>query len=311
MHACEWRTPRTYNAALEVAPCGSRKCWMARHDLGVAMRDGLASHHRRCVVGLAVVAYLALAPQAYAGQLDFTLFLGRAYPTYDERLTLRPSAPSLPGVDIDVAGEPVIRADGGAVLGGALAFELGVLGLEARVDGTDVGFDFSGARYDLRATQAPFTGLTGSVTLGNGRFDVRRLYLLSGNVRLRTPGPIGLVASGGLSLLPDITITGAVPVSLDLAGLSLLQGAAPRLLLRAAPGKSEHRVGVNGGAGLRVGGDRVALQVEVRGFYFREYELRFAVEGAPDFAATLLDGSAPIRFRPVIVNAQAGLVFRF
>ena len=275
------------------------------------MREALTFHYRRRVLGLAVVACLALAPQASAGQIDLTLFLGRAYPVYDERLTLRPSPPALPGVDINVTGEPVIRADGGPVLGGALAFELGVLGVEARVDGTEVGFDFSGARYDLRATQPPFTGLSGSVTLGHGRFDARRMYLLSGNVRLRTPGPIGLVASGGLSLLPDITITGSVPVSLDIAGLSVLQGAAPRLHLRAVPGESEHRIGVNGGAGLRLGGDRVGLMVEVRGFYFREYDLRFEVEGAPEFAAGLLESTDAVRFRPVIVNGQAGLVFRF
>jgi hypothetical protein len=250
-------------------------------------------------------------PRPASAQVDLTLFLGRAYPIYDERLTIRPPAPSLPGVDIDVSGDPVIRADGGLVLGGALAFELGVLGIEARVDGTQVGFEFSGARYDLRATQAPFTGLTGSVTLDDGRFDAKRFYLLSGNLRLRTPGPIGLVVSGGLSLLPDVTISGTVPVSLDIAGLTVLQGAAPRLGLRAAPGESGQRVGVNGGAGLRLGGDRVALMAEVRGFYFREYELRFDLEDAPDFVATLLESVDTIRFRPVIVNAQAGLVFKF
>lgn len=243
--------------------------------------------------------------------MDLTLFLGRAYPIYDERLTIRPSAPSLPGVDINVTGDPVIRADGGLVLGGALAFELGVIGVEARVDGTGVGFEFSGARYDLRAVQAPFTGLSGNVTLGDGRFDARRFYLLSGNVRLRTPGPVGLVASGGLSLLPDVTITGSVPVSLNIAGLTVLQGVAPRLRLRVAPGESEHHVGINGGVGLRIGGDRLALMAEVRGFYFREYGLRFEVEDAPDFAARLLESTDAIRFRPVIVNGQAGLVFRF
>ena len=274
------------------------------------MRDVLRYHHRRCVLGLAVLGCLALPPQAYAGQMDLTLFMGRAYPIYDERLTFRPSAPSLPGVDINVAGDPVIRTDGGLVLGGALGFELGVIGVEVRVDGTQVGFEFSGARYDLRATQAPFTGLSGSVTLGNGRFDARRFHLLSGNVRLRTPGPIGLVVSGGLSVLPDVTISGSVPVALDIASLSVLQGA-PRLHLRAAPGETEHRIGVNGGAGLRLGGARVALLVEVRGFYFREYGLRFEVEGAPDFAATLVESAGAIRFRPVIVNGQAGLVFRF
>jgi hypothetical protein len=275
------------------------------------MRNVLALQYRWRVLGVAVFGWLGLAPQAYAGPFDFTLFLGRAYPIYDERLTLRPSAPSLPGVDINVSKQPVIRADGGPVLGAALAFELGVIGVEARVDGTQVGFEFSGARYDLRATQAPFTGLSGSITLGNGRFDARRLYLLSGNVRVRTPGPIGLIASGGLSLLPDVTITGSVPVAVDIAGLSVLQGAAPRLNLRAGPGESGHRIGVNGGAGLRVGGDRVAVVGEVRGFYFPEYDLRFEVEGAPDFAASLLEGADAIRFRPIIVNGQVGLVFRF
>ena len=144
---------------------------------------------RTLVFCLAVLtAVVAVPAQAYAGQMDLTLFLGRAYPVYDERLLIRPSPPSLPGVDITVSGDPVIRADGGLVFGGALAFELGVFGIEGRVDGTEVDLDFSGARYDLRATQPPFTGVTGSVTLGAGSFDIRRFYLLSGNVRLRTPG---------------------------------------------------------------------------------------------------------------------------
>jgi len=274
------------------------------------MRGRERSKRGMRMLGLAVAAWIALPHPAQA-QMDLTLFLGRAYPIYDERLTIRPSVPSLPGVNVTVAGDPVLRADGGLVLGAALAFELGVIGIEGRVDGTAVGFDFTGGRYDLRATQAPFTGLSGSVTLGDGRFDANRFYLVSGNLRLRTPGPVGIVVSGGLSLLPDVTITGSVPVSLDVAGLSLLEGVAPRLTMRAAPGESQHRVGVNGGAGLRVGGNRVAVMAEVRGFYFREYELRFGLEGAPEFAARLLESVDDIRFRPVIVNAQAGLVFKF
>ena len=267
---------------------------------------------RAFVVCLGVLtAVVAVPGEAHGGQMDLTLFLGRAYPVYDERLTIRPSTPSLPGVDIAVSGDPVIRADGGLVVGGALAFELGVLGIEARVDGTAVALDFSGARYDLRATQPPFTGLAGTLTLGSGSFDVDRFYLLSGNLRLRTPGPVGVVVSGGLSLLPDLSTTGSVPVSLDIAGIPVLQGAAPRLRLRATPGESEHRIGVNGGAGLRLGGDGVALMAEIRGFYFRDYELRFELEDAPDFVATLIDSADTIRFQPIIVNVQAGLVFKF
>lgn len=257
------------------------------------------------------MASLALAPDAHAQQVDLTVFLGRAYPVYDERLAIRPSVPSLPGVDVAVVGDPVIEADGGLVLGGALAFELGILGIEGRIDGTEIGFDLTGARYDLRATQAPFAGLTGSVTIGDGRFDAKRFYLLSGNVRLRTPGPVGLVVSGGLSLLPDVTITGSVPIAVQVAGLPPLPGIQPQLRLQVAPGESEHRVGVNGGAGLRLGGNRVAVMAEVRAFYFREYDLQFDTEGAPELAARLLESVDAVRFRPIIVNAQAGLVFKF
>lgn len=266
---------------------------------------------RSLVSSIVLAACVAAVPEAHARQVDLTVFAGRAYPVYDERLTIRPSAPSLPGVDVTVTGDPVIRADGGPVLGAALAFELGILGIEARVDGTEVGFDVSGARYDLRATRPPLAGLTGSVTIGDGRLDARRFYLVSGNVRLRTPGPISLVASGGLSVLPDVTITGSVPLAVQIAGLPAFPGVDPRLRLRAAPGEAGHRIGANAGAGLRLGGNRVALMAEVRGFFFRDYDLRFDVEGAPDFAATLVENIDGISFRPVIVNAQAGLVLRF
>lgn len=258
-----------------------------------------------------LAACVVLPSSARAQGVDFTFFLGRAFPVYDDRLTLRASVPSLPGVEITSSDILEISTDGGLVFGGAVGFELGILALEGRLDATQVGFDSTSARYDLRATQAPFTGLTGSVTFGAGRFDAERLYLLSGNVRLRTPGPVSLVASGGVSLLPDITITGSAPLSLELAGLPLTPGFDPRLRLRGAPGESQHRVGVNGGAGLRIGGGRLALMAEARVFYFREYELRFAVDDTPGFIASLLNSIDPVRFEPVIVNAQVGLVVKF
>jgi hypothetical protein len=255
--------------------------------------------------------WVLMVSPALAQGLDVTVFVGGAYPVYDERLTLRASAPSVPGVDVTASGSPELRADGGLVFGGAIAFELGILGIEGRLDATDVGFDLSGARYDFRATQPPFAGLTGSLTLGDGRLDAERLYLLSGNVRLRTPGPVGLVVSGGVSLLPDITISGSAPLSLEINGTPPIPGIEPQLHLRAAPGESEHRIGVNGGAGLRFGGGRVAVMAEVRVFYFREYALRFDVEDAPELVTSFLESLEPVRFDPVVVNAQAGLVFKF
>jgi hypothetical protein len=265
-------------------------------------------------IALAICMLLAslLAVRPAAGQgLDLTVFVGRAYPTFEDRLTLRPTAPSLPGVEVTVAGTPEIRAAGGQVFGAALAFELGVLGIEGRFDATDVGFDLTGARYDLRATGPPFEGFSAGITLADGRFDADRLEVLSLNVRLRTPGPVGLVASAGVSYLPGITITGSVPVAVQVAGLPSFPALAPRLTLEGTPGQAEHRYGANGGAGLRVGGRRVALMAEVRAFYFREFELRFGARDGPDLIGDLLGSITPVRFEPVLVNAQAGLVLRF
>ena len=267
---------------------------------------------RRTAHGILLVSlvFLSTAGRAWA-QVDLTIFVGAAYPLYDERLTLRPSVPSLPGADVTVSGSPEITATGGLVVGGALAFEAGVVGIEGRIDSTAVAFDLTGARYDVRASSGPFQGLTGSITVGDGQFDANRFQLLSVNARLRTPGSISFVVSGGLSYLPNITITGAVPLSAEVAGFPIISGLAPRLRLEVAPDESEHRFGVNGGAGLRIGGSRIAFMGEVRVFYFREYELRFGVADAPPVFEDLLEGLDPVRFEPVIVNAQAGLVFRF
>jgi hypothetical protein len=268
--------------------------------------------HKTPITTLATCALIVLAGSARAAAqgVDLTLFVGRAFPVYDERLTLRPPTPNVPGVDVSVIGSPLIKADGGSVFGGALAFEWGVLGVEGRLDATEVGLEIVGARYDFRGTQPPLEGLTASVTVADGRFDADRIMLLSGNLRLRSPGPVALIVSGGLSYLPDITVTGTIPLSVMLPGIPTPPAFAPRLALRAVPGQAEHRWGVNGGAGLRIGG-RVALMGEVRVFYFREHELRFEAENDLDILDELLDGLEPVRFEPVFVNAQVGLTFRF
>ncbi len=257
----------------------------------------------------AVLLLLGGSEPAAAQGLDFTFFIGRAFPIYDERLTLRPSTPTVPGVDITVDGSPLLEADGGPVVGGAVAFEWGVLGIEGRLDGTDVAFDLTGARYNLRGTQPPFEGVTASITISDGTFEADRIWIMSGNVRVRTPGPIALIASGGLSYLPDITVTGSIPIRVEVSGVQVPDFNA-RLTLRGVPGQSEDRWGVNGGVGLRFGG-RVALMGEVRVFYFQDYELRFGAESSGDILDEVLSGLAPVRFDPIFINAQAGVTFKF
>jgi hypothetical protein len=261
-------------------------------------------------IACAVVVLLGTSGRAAGQDVDLTFFLGGVFPTYDERLTLRPPTPTVPGVDVSVVGQPLIEADGGPVFGGALAFEWGILGIEGRLDAVELGFDVTGARYDLRGTQPPFTGLSASITVSDGRFDADKITALSANVRIRTPGPVALIASGGLSFLPDITVTGTLPLRVEVPGLPIPPDLEPKLTLRAVPGQSEHRWGVNGGAGLHIGG-RVALTGEVRVFYFREYELRFGAENELGFLDELLAGLASVGFEPIFVNAQAGITFKF
>ncbi len=269
-------------------------------------------YSRFSIIAALTLATLFVTVERSDAQIgDVTVFVGAAYPIYDERLTLRPSTPSLPGAEISVTGSPSIKADGGLVFGGALAFEAGIIGIEGRLDSTAVGFDLTGARYDIRTTTGPVAGLTGAVTIGDARLDADRFQLLSLNLRLRTPGPISLVASGGVSLLPNVNISGTVPLAVEIAGLPPLPGVQPQIRLTAAPGEPDHRFGVNGGAGLRIGGGRVAVIGEVRAFYFREYELGFDVNGAPDLVIDLLEGLDPVRFEPIIINAQVGLTFKF
>lgn len=273
---------------------------MSRHHGGM---------HR--ILAAATLATALLLPRPVGAQaIDVTVFGGLAWPLYDERLTLRPPGLSLPGVDVTVAETPTLHGDGGPVFGAALAFELGIVGIEGRVDAVDAGIDFTGARYDLRGTAFPFQGLTAGITASPGRFDADRISLLSLNARIRTPGRVAVVASGGVSYLPDITISGSVPLVVQAPAFLPLPGFDAALTLRGTPGRSEHRVGVNGGAGVRIG-RRVAFTAEVRGFYFREYELRFATTNGPDLLDDLLAEADPVRFDPVFVNAQIGLSFRF
>lgn len=253
------------------------------------------------------VALLAIPRPALAGW-DLMFFLGRAFPKSDDRLTFPLPAPSIPGVDVTVNGRPRLVTNGGPTFGGAIAAEAGVIAIEGRLDAPSIGFDLTGARYDLVGVEPPLTGLTASVRLSDGRLDVERLKLWSVNLRVRTPGPVGLVASGGLSFLPQFKVTGAVPLSVEGPGPG---GLGTRLRLAVAPGEPKNKLGVNAGAGLRVGGSHVALVAEGRVFYFREYELQIVAENELPVIGAAVTSFPPARFRPVIVTAQVGLQFVF
>lgn len=287
-------------------PRASRPDGFLHHAL-----SGMNSRPRR-FIGLVFAASLLAAPsRAGAQHVDLTVFVGGAFPIFDGRLVIRASGlPRLPGYEVSASATPELTLDGGAVFGTAVAVDFGVLGIEGRWDATNVGFDATGARYDVRPAGAASPQLAGSVTLGDGRFDLHRLDLVSINLRVRTPGFVSFIASGGLSYLPDIRIDGSVPVAAEIFGLPVLPALQPRLTLVATPEQAGHRWGFNAGAGLRVGG-RVSFIAETRLFYFKLYDLHFVMEDALPLVNDLVNGIGTIRFNPIILNAQAGVAFRF
>ena len=259
------------------------------------------------------LALAIIAPRAaLAGQGDVTLVGGVAFPTYSQQFTLTVPSFPLPGLEVRAEEDLTLDARGGAVFGGAVAFEFTpVLAIEGRLDSTAIDLRSSGARYVFGSTAPLLELLSGAVTIGSGAIAVDRLNLLSLNLRLRSPGPIGVYASGGLSYLPSFSVSGTIPVRVDIAGIPSLPGADVGVRLVVAPTDSAHRFGVNAGAGIRLRiGPSVSLVGEGRVFYFKEYELLVDETDVPNLAE-FLNGLGLIRFEPVIVNVVGGVAISF
>ena len=262
------------------------------------------------LAGFVVVSgALSAASPAYAGW-DLSVFGGASFPTYEQRFVVRvPTVPPLPGLVVQPSGDLTIDATGGSVFGAAICGEVGVLGIEGRFDSSGIELRTSGFAYALSVNAPLVPPISGTLSVAPGPLQTDRLTLLSLNLRLRTPGPVSLVASGGFSYLPDFAVTGSTPVQLTVGGIPALDTTGT-FRLRVAPTESSHRFGVNAGAGLRFKiAPRVSLFGEGRVFYFKEYELAIDVD---DPALQALAGAIEEpRFRPVVVNAVGGLVFSF
>jgi hypothetical protein len=274
-------------------------------------------------VVLITLALLVMAGQARAGQQsptanssrwDVTVYGGLALPTYEQTFTFGVSIPQLPGVDITPAGDLTLTASGGPVFGGSLGWQAGLFGAEGRVDTAGIDIETGGIRFDLAIPGfPPDRGPLGSIVIGDGSFDLKRLVVLSVNGRLRTPGPVGVLVSGGLSYLPHLEATGAVPISLEFAALPALPELAASLRLVALPSQKDYAFGGNVGGGVVVRlSPRVSLLVEGRLFAFRDFELGYEWEdGAVPGLDDLLGRLPTATFTPVYFHGAAGLAFSF
>jgi hypothetical protein len=275
-----------------------------------------------------LLAVLLSPTLAHAGQLELALSVGRTAPRYNQIFRYDPPVTALPGVSVSQGGAFTLDAQGGFAGSAALTWEfLGSVGLEARVDVLSLQARTSGGRYDVQVTlPGGLPPVRTSADLSGGVLDVERPYPLSLNLRLRTPGRVRLLASGGVSYLPRLRASARQPIAigpLDVLGAlgGSVQLSSLELRAEAIPTERDRgRFGVNAGLGLQLAlTERVALLADARAFVFSEQVLQWSagVTGRPPTAAEqqVLDQIQreldPVKFRPTVYQASAGLALRF
>src|SRR5437016_8241231 len=161
-------------------------------------------------LSLPAVVFAALLPLGASADSNFEVaaYLGTSFPFYSQTFTYSPGTVSfpLPGVTIDQQGVFKMEGRGGQVVSGGVTYYFGsVVGIEGRLDTATVNVDTTGARYNVKLTlpgvPLPFSA---SLDLGTGTVDLATLKPWSLNLKLRTPGPVRLFVSGGVSRLPAL-----------------------------------------------------------------------------------------------------------
>jgi hypothetical protein len=273
-----------------------------------------------------LIATLVLSPLAGAAEFEVAGHVGYTFPFYSQTFTYDPGPVTvpIPGVTIEQNGEFQLKASGGLVFGGGATFyPVSGLGIEFRIDSASVTVETQSAGYTVRAgLPAPLQPVVATLTLTNGKADVKALTPLSLNLKLRTGGSVGLMASGGISRLPKIEFSIEQTVGLGVRALNLDTGNIEVATLgfqgtTSAEGKSAW--GGNLGLGLQIRiGDRGALLLEGRGFYFPKQTITWTPNidrPLTSFEQALLarvqQRLDPIEFKPWWVQATIGVAIRF
>lgn len=261
-----------------------------------------------------LLAGLAGVPAA-GGELELSAWVGRTLPFYSQDFSYEPPVvPSLPGVSVQQQGAFQFEAKGGLALGAGLAWHGGgPLGIELRLDSGAVEVEQEGASLTASVRPpAPLPPISIDVA-ARGTATLGRLLPVSLDLRYRSAGKVGVVASAGVSYLPsfDFTLTQQIGLGASVGGGGL---GLPTLPLEAG-GSIDGFWGLNAGLGLRVRlGGAVSAVVEGRGFFFGEREIEWRVDRfpiSPALGESLRQQLGPIRFTPGFFQATAGLALSF
>ena len=264
-----------------------------------------------------------VASPARAQGFELSLFGGWTAPTYEQTFDYSPSfdLPNIPGFNLSQQGSFALNAKGALAFGAAIAyFPLEVVGVEVRVDTVD--FDIENVAPTFIASldlPAPLPPLSADLDLGIGSVDVERLFPISFNVKARSPGPVRIAASGGLSYLPRLRAVAIQEVGLGVTAIGqALDVESVVLQASALPQEGDEGLfGFNGGLGFEIGTGSVAFHAEGRVFWFQTVTLtwRRTTDPVSQIEETLLteleQNLPPIEFEPVYFQVTGGITIRF
>lgn len=276
------------------------------------------------------LALLASLPPlaATAGGVELAGYVGPSLPFYEQSFRYDPGTVTIPvpGISLRQDGVFGLSAQGGLAVGGGLTWYFaGPAGLEARVDTARIDVQTLGARYNVRLDlPEPFPPISTDVDLGSGNVSPETLTPLSLNLKLRTPGTLRFVLSGGVSYLPSLALTVRQTVGLGVTSFdgtrSTIDIATFALRAEAQPeGEGQSRLGFNVGGGLQIGiGAHVSLVAEGRYFYFQKQTLNWS--RASTRALSALEETflrevekrlEPVTFNPAFFQATGGIAVTF
>jgi hypothetical protein len=277
---------------------------------------------------VAVLAGLAssLATLASAAELELAGYGGLTLPFYEQTfaIDLLPPERPFPGIELAQERPLTLSASSGlALAGGATVYLGGAFGIEARYDSAAIDVGAEPPVYSLRLS-SPLPGFSATLQPAPTVVTISSLTPLSLNLKLRTPGSVRFVFSGGVSYLPDFQLAVVQPLSLTVAGAPLPPGVSlgrltARAISRPEDEAERNRFGGNLGLGIQVRlSENAALVGEGRVFLFPKHVLGWEVtqEGGlvtlpQEVLQALEQRLEPVRFNPAYFHLAGGIAFTF
>jgi hypothetical protein len=274
---------------------------------------------------LLLLVALAAAP-SLAAELELTGYGGYTFPFYSQTFKYDPGPVTvpIPGVSVEQGGSFELKASGGPAFAGGIAlYVTDGFGFEVRYDRADITVETQSSSYTVRmGLPAPLDPVVADLALTAGTVDLQAAAPLSLNLKLRTGGSVKLTASGGASRLGDLQLTAEQTIGLGVVLFDLVQNnvqVGTIGIQATAAAEAGSSWGGNLGLGLQIPiGERAALVLEARGFYFPKRTVEWEpvldrplTDIEEDLLQRVQENLPAVEFSPWWVQATVGFAIRF